>query len=147
MKKFLKSKKGIALLATMVAAVAAAVGAYAYFTNIGTGTGSATVGSSDVIALSGDVADSLYPGGADAPVTVSISNPGSGTQHVGTISGTVANNGECLGEWFVVDSINYDADLLAGTSDTADTAVRMLDSGAPQDVCQGKSLTITWSSN
>ena len=37
MKRFIKSKKGIALLATLVVAAVAAVGAYAYFTNNGLG--------------------------------------------------------------------------------------------------------------
>ena len=37
MKRFIKSKKGIALLATLVVAAAAAVGAYAYLTSNGSG--------------------------------------------------------------------------------------------------------------
>ena len=41
MKRFIKSKKGIALLATL-AALAIAGGAYAYFTSTGSGQGSAT---------------------------------------------------------------------------------------------------------
>jgi hypothetical protein len=46
-----------------------------------------------------------------------------------------------------VDSASYAATLAAGASDTVSTNVRMLDSGSDQDVCQGKSMTINWSSN
>ena len=45
MKRFIKSKKGLVLLATLVVAAAASVGAYAYLTTGGSGTGSATDGS------------------------------------------------------------------------------------------------------
>jgi hypothetical protein len=147
MKKFLKSKKGIALLATMIAAVVAAVGAYAYFTANGEGSGSATVGTSDTIALSSDLVGDLYPDGADVPVTVDITNPGSGSQYVDTISGTVEDNGACLGSWFEVDDATYDGTLAAGASDSANTNVRMIDSGSNQDACQGLTLTINWTSN
>jgi hypothetical protein len=147
MGKVIKSKKGIALLAALVVAIAAAVGAYAYFTANGSGTGSAAVGTSSGILLSGDTVGSLYPGGAEVPATVSITNPGSGTQHVGTISGAVADQAGCLGSWFVVDDVVYNADLAAGASDSADTNVRMLDSGINQDACKGLTMTINWSSN
>jgi hypothetical protein len=156
MKKFLTSKKGIALLATMIAAIAAAVGAYAYFTNSGSGTGTASVGTSSHIDLSSDPVSTLYPGGADVPVTVDISNPGSGAQYVGTISGSVdtydptplSNSADdCLGSWFEVDDITYNNTLAAGGSDSADTNVRMLDSGTNQDACKNATVTIEWSSN
>ena len=141
------TKKRVMVLA--VAAVAAALGttAFAFFTANGSGTGSASVGSASAITLSGDPTGTFYPGGADLPVTVSISNTGSGGQYVGTISGSVATNAGCLGTWFQVDSVNYNNTIAAGGSDTASTNVRMLDSGTNQDACQGKSMTVNWSSN
>jgi hypothetical protein len=145
--KFLMSKKGVALLATLVVAAVAAFGAYAYFTAAGSGSGTASVGSASGIQLSGSPAATLYPGGADAPVTVSIHNPGSGNQYVGTITGTVATNGGCLGTWFVVDPVTYNAEVNAGATGTAGTNVRMTDANASQNACQGQTLTINWSSN
>ena len=47
--KFLKQKKIVALLAIAVVAISA-VGAYAYFTNSGQGTGTASVGSKVISA-------------------------------------------------------------------------------------------------
>jgi hypothetical protein len=145
MKKFFGKKRTLALAVVAVLAVAGA--AFAYFTANGSGSGSATVGSSTPVTLSGDAVGALYPGGADATATVSIHNGGSGTQHVGTISGAVADNGSCLGSWFVVDPIAYNADLAGGASDSATTHVRMTETGTNQDACQGKSMTINWSSN
>ena len=64
MKRFLKSKKGLAVLAT-VAALASAVGAYAYFTASGSGTGSAKTATPASLTVSqvGAGYDSLIPGG------------------------------------------------------------------------------------
>jgi len=145
--RFFTRKKGVAFLAVLIVAAVAAFGAYAYFTSTGTGTGSATVGSSQGIQLSGSPAAALFPGGADAPVTVSIHNPAGGNEYVGTISGTVATNGGCQGSWFTVDSIPYNTTVAAGATVTAGTNVRMADSGTNQDACQGKTMTITWASN
>ena len=133
----------------VIAAVAAlaSVGAYAYFTASGSGAGTATVGESSGILLSSPLVGDLYPDGADVPVTVTIENPGSGAQYVDTVSGVVEDNGACLGAWFEVDDILYQDTLAAGASDTADTVIRMVDSGTNQDACQGETVDITWSSN
>lgn len=133
--------------AAVIVAIAVGGGAFAYFTSSGSGTGTATVGSSAAVTLSSDAVTGLFPGGVDVPVTVHITNPGSGAERVGTVSGTVADNAGCLGTWFEVDSVVYDATLAPGASDTASTVVRMLDSNTNQDVCQGKAMTINWTSN
>jgi len=145
MRKFLSKRRTLAALA-VVAVLAVAGAAYAYFTATGTGSGSATVGSASTVDLSGDAVGALFPGGSDATVTVSIHNGGSAAQHVGTISGTVADNGGCLGSWFVVDPITYDATVGAGATATAPTAVRLTETGSDQSACQGKTMSITWSS-
>jgi hypothetical protein len=145
--KLIKSKKALVLLGALVVAAAASIGAYAYFTAAGAGNGTAHVGSSSAIELSSPLVGDLYPGGADVPVTVTIKNPGGGAQYVGTVSGTVEDNGGCLGTWFVVDPVDYKDTLAAGASDTVGTNVRMLDSGGDQNVCKGKTVTIDWSSN
>jgi hypothetical protein len=146
MKKHL-TKKRVILLAIAGLTVALAAGAFAYFTAAGSGTGTATVGTASAITLASDPVTGLFPDGADVPVTVHISNPGGGAQFVNQVSGSVADNSGCLGSWFQVDSVTYAATIAAGGSDTANTNVRMLDSGTNQNVCQGKSMTINWSSN
>ncbi len=147
MPRFIKSKRFVFLVAAAVA-ISLSVGAYAYFTSTGTGSGAATVGTSSTIALGNTPVGTLYPGGADVPVTVSVHNPGSGNQYVATITGTVADNGGCLGSWFVVDPISFDTNVQAGATVTAGpTNVRMLDSSTNQDACKLATMTINWSSN
>jgi hypothetical protein len=141
------TKKRVALLVAVAVAIASVVGIYAYFTATGEGSGSATVGEAATVALSSDPVGGLYPGGDDVPVTVDIENEGQGSQHLGTISGEVEDNGACDGSWFEVDSVEYDDVVAAGDTDSADTKIRMKDSGTSQDACQGKTLTIAWSSN
>ncbi len=141
------TKKRLVLAAVAALAIGLGSGAYAYFTSTGSGTGTAAVGSSSTINLSSAAVSGLYPGGADVPVTVTISNPGGGAEYVGTISGSVVDNGACQGAWFQVDSVAYNATIAAGGLDTKATKVRMLDSGTNQNVCQGKTMTINWSSN
>lgn len=141
------SRKRMLAVLGGLAALAMAVAAVAYFTSTGSGTGGATVGSASAITLTSPTVSTLYPAGADVPVTVTIHNPGSGAQHVGTISGTVADNGTCLGSWFQVDQVNANQTIAPGADGTASTKVRMVDSGTDQNACQGKTMTISWSSN
>src|SRR5439155_16132730 len=138
-------RKKLAMVAGALAVVAFAGAAFAYFTSNGTGTGTADVGSSSTINLSSDAVAGLFPGGADVPVTVHVHNPGGGAEYVGTISGSVADNGGCLGAWFTVDSINYNTDVAAGSNGSdAVTNVRLADTGSEQDACQGATMTINW---
>jgi hypothetical protein len=62
-KRFIKSKKGISLLATLVLAAAAAVAGYAYFSGNGTGTGSAQTATAANLTITqiGAGYDSLIP--------------------------------------------------------------------------------------
>ena len=150
------TKKRVFLLAAVAVVAALGTTAYAFFSASGSGTGSASVGSASAIVLTSDSVSGLYPAGSDVTVGVHAQNPGSGDQHVGTISGTVQTNDngtagdtsdDCLGSWFQVDSITYNATVTHGTTSDTSTKVRMLDSGTNQDACQGKTMTINWSSN
>jgi hypothetical protein len=151
MKKLIKSKKGIAAFLVTLAVVAfSAAGAFAYFTNLGAGTGSVTVASASAIALSSeapDPSDALHPGGPGVNIPVLVENNSDGAQHVGTVSGSVADNGACLGSWFQVKSVALDQTIDGNDQATAVSNVKLLDAGVNQDVCQGKTLTINWSSN
>jgi hypothetical protein len=140
-------KRRWVVLALLVLGAVTAVGGYAYFTNSGSGSGTAAVGSASNIVLSSDAINGLFPGGPDVTVTVHVSNPGSGNQFVNDISGTVPNNGACLGAWFQVDTKHLAANVPAGTAPTTTTKVRMVDPGTNQDACQGQTMAINWSSN
>jgi hypothetical protein len=99
--KLIKSKKGLAFLATLVVAVVAAVGAYAYFTSTGNGTGSATVGDATNWTVGEDVDGAsggpLYPdaaiGGANIQTdSYTVKNGGSGSQNLTSVTVQVAES-------------------------------------------------------
>jgi len=151
--KFIKSKKGLVLLATLVVAAAAAIGGYAYFTSTGAGQGSASVGSSGAITLTSNAVSGLYPGGAAKTVTLNVFNNNAGDEYVGTISGSVEDittgpNAGCMGSWFSVAPVTYNTTVLAGATTHPTTTISMpSDTVDNQNACQGAALTIDWSSN
>src|SRR5581483_54182 len=113
--KFIKSKKGLVLLATLVVAAAAAIGGYAYFTSSGSGTGSATVGSTtNTITVSASDPGALYPL-ASAPASpnakLTVTNNGSGQFYVNQVSldtsqgtnGISTGDPNCDPTWFHFD--------------------------------------------
>src|SRR6185312_9745129 len=79
------TKKRVVAVLAITSILALAVGAYAYFSTTGSGTVTATVGSSSALTIKGTVSGSLYPG-SSGTVTFTVDNPSSGKQRVGTIS-------------------------------------------------------------
>jgi hypothetical protein len=151
MKQFLRSKKAIVPLATMVATVVAALGAFADYSGPGAGLVTATAGAAydpNTVQLSSDdIRGRLYPGGDPVNVTVHVHNPNPGAAFVDQITGSVANGGDCLGSWFTVAPIDY-ATNVAKHADGADaaTTVTFNDNGGNQNACQDATLTIHWRS-
>jgi hypothetical protein len=80
----LVTKKRILVLAALLIFAVAAVAGYAYFTANGSGSGTATVGTSSNIVLHGSTVGTLYPG-ANVSISFTADNPGGGTERLGTI--------------------------------------------------------------
>jgi len=78
------TKKTIAVLAVLLIAAVAAIGGWAYFSANGSGSGTATVGTSSNLALHGSTVGTLYPG-SSVSISFTVDNPGGGTQRLGTI--------------------------------------------------------------
>jgi hypothetical protein len=149
--KLIRSKKGIAaLLATLVVAAVAAVGAYAYFTASGSGSGSASVGTgANNLTISATVnGGPLYPNHT-YPVDITVSNPSDFAQAVTSIfpdtttagdstgvmvTGATDNDGGCLASWF----------HFYGDGTTADSALTL--AGGPIEVPANGSVTFLGSS-
>jgi hypothetical protein len=100
--KFIKTKKGISLLAVVALVAIAAVGAYAYFSSSGDGSGTGTVGHATAFTVTGaGETGNLYPytqtqlDATPALYTAltggSVSNPASGTgnQFLTTLTATI----------------------------------------------------------
>jgi hypothetical protein len=141
-----------------VCVVAIAAVAYAYFTSTGSGTATATVGTSSAVTIKGTVSGTLYPG-ASATVTLTVDNPSSGKQRVGTVSlekiTADAGHPTCS---VVTTGGNPDftmADVVvnktygpgSGQAVTPTGSLTMNDTGINQDACQGATLTLSLKSN
>ena len=145
----------------LVATLALGGIAFAYFTNSGSGTGSASVGSSSPITLAGTITGTLYPAGNAASVSVLVTNPGAGSQHVGSVHldsiDADIDHASCVttvggvNPAFSMSDITVNTTLTksgtAGDHVTKVGSLQMNDTGAAQDGCQGATLTLNLSSN
>jgi hypothetical protein len=80
----------------IVAALAIAGFALAYFTSSGSGTGTASVGTDTPFVIHGSTSGTLYPGQSEA-VTFTVDNNGGGNQKVGTV--TLSTVAACSVAW------------------------------------------------
>src|SRR4051812_2750164 len=90
--KFSKKTKAAVLAGVLTVGIAG--GAYAYWTTTGSGSGSATTGTSSVFAVTTDAATGspLTPGGPTQTVAFHVANNNSGVQHLTAVAVTVANS-------------------------------------------------------
>jgi len=139
-------------------ALAITGGAIAYFTTTGSGTGTATVGSSSAVTLHATVSSTLYPG-ASSSVSFTVDNPSSGSQRVGTISlSSISADAGHSGCSTVITGGNPDFTMPAvavnkvfasgnGLSVTPTGTLTMNETGVNQDACQGATLTLNLVNN
>jgi hypothetical protein len=150
MSRLFRRKWLVALSVVGVLAVAGA--AIAYFTSSGSGTGTASVGSSSPVTIHGTAGTTLYPG-TNSSVSFTVDNPSSGTEHVGTIHlGSVttdAGHSTCDTTAFTMPDVNANQTFPngSGQSVTATGTLTMADTGVSQDGCQGAPLTLHLTSN
>lgn len=142
---------GIAVLALTGVAVA-------YFTSLGSGTGSATVGSSSEMTLHGVVAGALYPG-ASSTVTFTADNPSPGPVLIGAIHlasiAPDAGHGGCSttitggNPDFTMPDVAANQNVSSGNGKAiaATGSLTMNETGVNQDACQGATLTLNLTSN
>jgi hypothetical protein len=168
MKRIPRFTKRTWVLTAIVAAIAAmaSIGAYAYWTVGGSGSGTATVGDdTDNLVITATFADTLYPAG-DSDVTVNIDNPNSYSVHVNDVSlvsfeafeadGTTPDP-DCL-----VADFHFNGDGVAGSNadlavndtiaagddeDYLGATVSMDDTAVSQDECKNNKIKVNLSSN
>jgi hypothetical protein len=142
--------------------LAASIGAYAYFTTTGAGSGSGTVGTSSALVIhqagitySNAGTDNALMPGTSATVTFTVDNLSSANQQLGTIAvSSITTDGAHAGcdtasnpTWFstTTDVVNHDyapggAQLVSGS-----ITVTFNDLAVSQDVCKGAPLTFHYS--
>ena len=147
MRRFSKQHSRLAAL-SVVAVLVIAGAAIAYFTSSGSGTASATVGTSSALTIHGTIPSTLYPG-TSAAVTFTGDNPSSGHQQVGTIhlasinacpSGDIWNGTACSNGGVEITSCES---VETGASDTYTANFWMPDVVANQDLPSGNGQAIT----
>jgi hypothetical protein len=152
---FFKSKKGLALLATLAIASIGAVGAYAYFTTGASGTGTASVGGPTALTIKQDgTVSGLLPGGPTQNVEYTITNNTSTPEYVNyvdfSVTGpsycgatnfqTTQNSGQVVGE--IAAGATFHSTTLPGG--TSGLKIAMLDTNVSQDGCEGASVALNF---
>jgi hypothetical protein len=143
----MRLRRSLAALAIGGATLSIGVGAYAYLSATGTGTGTATVGTSDQIQLDATTASAIYPGAPGMDVAIKVTNPGKGSQRIGTVSlDSVDTPTGCAASDFTMAPVAVNQTVASSASTTVHGLLVMADNG-DQNACQGGSLTMHLSSN
>jgi hypothetical protein len=154
-------KKKTAVVASGLAlAIAVGAVAYAYWTNIGSGAGTAATGSDNAITVNQTSApEGLYPGGPAAELSGNFTNPNSSQVFVHQVTaslasvdgGSDASKPACTVADFQLSNnpVTVDAEVPAGggVGSWSGIQVSLKDTGANQDNCKNAVLHISYSSN
>ncbi|MDQ6836498.1 MAG: SurA N-terminal domain-containing protein [Actinomycetota bacterium] len=160
-RSFTKKRSIVAL--SIIAVLALAGGAYAYFTSSGSGTGAASVGTSSLFTVNPAAATGgpLYPGSGSESISYTVTNPSSGAQNlsgttaaIASSGGNITHNGTpvagCLASWFTATNTppTLPQNLAGGATSTAGSvAVTMSNAAVSQNACQNQSPDITISAS
>jgi hypothetical protein len=165
MKKFITSKKSIvALLVALTVVAVSAVGAYAYWTKGGTGTGTATVGN--VVNVTVNQAalapGSLYPGGPPVALHGDFSNPNASDVQVGQIQASITSvtpsglippqqtPNPCTAADFVIGGSANGPFTAPGNTEGGSWSgltLQMVNSSSNQNACKGATVNIAYGAN
>jgi hypothetical protein len=159
-RNLLRNKRALGVLGVM-AALAIASAAFAYFTSEGSGTGNGAVGSSSNYAVTVDAATSgsLYPGSGVDTLAYHVKNESTGHQQVSSITAALTVNGEgdvfdtiakasatgCKASWFTVVNSpgTLPDDLAGGATHDGSATVALKDEETNQNACQGVDPQLT----
>jgi len=153
MRKF--SKKQVIVGGIAAAAIVIGGGAaFAYWTNSGSGDGSATTGTATSFTVTVDNVDlaDLTPGGPTDTVPFHIQNTESGaefaTTAVATVTGTHNGSGPvagCTADDFTIDNNTFPAagaTVASNATNDYSFDITMNDTGVNQDACKGAEISL-----
>jgi len=151
MQNFTKHRK-LVVIAGVIAALAIAGGAFAYWTGGGTGSGTGTVGTSGSVTLAGTVTPGIAPG-LSVPVSFTAANSGTSAVQVTTVHlvsvAADAEHSACVTADFSMEDVTQAHEVPAGATTEAlptNGALAYANSGVSQDACKGATLTLTLTS-
>jgi hypothetical protein len=163
MSKIFAARRRIAVVGVAAAMVLAGGGAaFAYFTASGSGTGSATVGSTGTWQVTqASSTGTLYPGSGSSVITFNVKNTGTADQQYSTATPTVDSDGSgniqtggsstsvsgCLAAWFsasVSSDTGVNTNVAGGATVQVQVTVTMpTDSTDNQNACEGETPNVT----
>jgi hypothetical protein len=149
----------LAPLIVVVAVLAIGGVAYAYWTQGGSGSGSATAGTTSGITVNQTGAPSgLYPGGPAVGLAGTFTNPNPGPVSISSVTAAVqafalhavdATKPDCTQADFAIAGVSGATVVPSGTGvgSWSGLTVRLLDNGLNQDNCRNVSITIDYTAN
>jgi hypothetical protein len=152
----MNKRRSLALAAVVV--VAGAVGAYAYWTAGGSGTGSAATesGQTALTVNQSTVLTAMYPGDTAQTISGTFDNTNSGPIHVGTVTASIASvtkaGGAVAGTCDATDytlasaAMTVNADVAVGSATGAWTGatLKFNNKATNQDACKGATVNLSY---
>jgi hypothetical protein len=145
----------VAIFLSLIVAAAA----YAYWSQGGTGSGTAVAGTTAAITVNQTSSPSgLYPGGSPVALAGTFTNPNSSPVNISSVTAAVhtfashtvdATKPDCTQADFAIGGTSGANVVPSGTGvgSWSGLTVRMLDNGLNQDNCKGVSITIDYTAN
>ena len=150
------SKKSVAITAAVFTIAGSGV-ALAYWTQSGSGTGSAATGTTKALTITGTSPTGLVPGDAAKDVVLTISNPGDAPVKVQGVTIAIASTFSeqadadkpaCTASDFTVVSPLAPADeIAAGATATVTGSIKLNNTAANQDNCKDVTVPLVFSTN
>jgi hypothetical protein len=137
-------------------------GAYAYWTNGGSGTGDAETGTatSEITVVQTSTPEDLYPGGPAASLAGKFDNANDSAVHVNTVGATISSVSgahidlvhPCTASDYQLNGfpVTVNADIPSGTAQGAwgtGTSIQLLELGSNQDGCKDATVHLAYTSN
>lgn len=161
MSKLFTTRRRIAIVVGASAIVLAGGGAaFAYFTASGSGTGSATVGSTGTWQVTqASSTGTIYPGSGSSVITFNVKNTGTGDQQYSTATAAINSSSSditqsgtalsgCLASWYTA-SVTSDPDLstkvAGGATVQVQVTVTMPSDSVNQDACESATPDVSLS--
>ena len=150
----LKKRRFVVVALLLVGAIAA-VGGYAFWTQSGSGSGSAAVGTTSSITVNQtSTISGLYPGGPAQALSGNFDNPNTSPVLVSTVSATVTGTSagaSCDASNFAITgsptTVNASVPNGTGVGSWSGITVAMLETGVNQDACKNATVNISYSAS
>ena len=145
------TKRRVAFVASVVV-LASAVGAYAYWTQGGSGTGTATADTTSSITVNQTSSvTGLYPGGPAAGLSGNFDNPNSSPVTISSVTATVSSVSPpgCATSNFSIGGSMGSTTVPSGSGVGAwsGLTISLDETGVNQDVCKGATANIAYTAN